>query len=171
MKKLSIENYLRNKSVAWYITKCSRVISRLYNEALQPHGISASQSGIIIALHEAHERGERLTQQDLSAILFLNKVNMHNLLTRLEARDLIQKTTHEGDCRCKCVSLTDKGCALVPVIKQIDDEITEKLAVYLDALSRDTDQPSAEKLSSKALADMLVSLLKIPVTDDKELTG
>ncbi len=149
-----IFTYFRNKSTGWHLTKTARLVTRLYNEGLAAYDISASQSGILIILHEAAERNAELTQQDLSEILFLNKVNTHNLLKRLFQKHLIIKRQSSLDQRCKFIELSNEGRALIASIRAVDKRISQILTKQL--------KNASAPIRLTHFDDLLLQLLKTP---------
>jgi len=87
------------------LRKASRVIGRIYDEALAGHGMSIGQFAIL--RHIA--RGEPLALSRLAEQLEMDRSSLYRALSPLEKRGWVQ--TAAGAGRSKCASLTDEGRA------------------------------------------------------------
>jgi MarR family transcriptional regulator for hemolysin len=114
---------MSQQSVGYLLLKCSRVVSRLYQKELYPHGITAPQSAIIALLGERGEMG----QSDICTALNLDKANASIMLRRMINDGLVKDRGHEKDRRQVLHSLTPKGKKLVPIVREIDEKVNKML--------------------------------------------
>lgn len=87
------------------LRKASRVIGRVYDEALADHGMSIGQFAIL--RHIA--RGEPLALSRLAEQLEMDRSSLYRALAPLEKRGWVR--TEAGGGRSKCASLTPEGRA------------------------------------------------------------
>jgi MarR family transcriptional regulator for hemolysin len=118
---------MNENSIGFLLTKVSRVVSRMYQKRLAPHGITAPQSGIIAVLGAANE----LCQTQIGKELNLDKANTSIMLKRMTEQGLV-KSKQDGEDRRKVLyTLTAKGKKLVPVIAKVDHEVSASLNATL----------------------------------------
>lgn len=91
------------------LRQAARHVSRLYDEALRPAGLSLNQYSMLAKL----ERSGPQTVQDLAALLVMDRSTVGHLLRPLGTRDLIVLETAAGDRRSRVVRLTPAGKALM----------------------------------------------------------
>jgi len=87
------------------LRKASRVIGRVYDEALAGHGMSIGQFAIL--RHIA--RGEPLALSRLAEQLEMDRSSLYRAIAPLEKRGWVR--TEAGEGRSKCASLTPEGRA------------------------------------------------------------
>lgn len=87
------------------LRKASRVIGRVYDEALASHGMSIGQFAILRHI----SRGEPLALSRLAEQLEMDRSSLYRALTPLEKRGWVRTAAGEG--RSKCASLTSEGKA------------------------------------------------------------
>ena len=90
---------------------------------LTPHGIGAGQFRYILLL----SRNEGINQEQLSQLLELDKTTTARAVAKLLALGIIKRETDPADNRSYLIHLTAKGCELVPVIRKILEESTERM--------------------------------------------
>lgn len=91
------------------LRQATRHVSRLYDEALQPVGLSLNQHSILAKL----ERGGPMPIQDLAALLVMDRSTVGHLLRPLRKRDLIELDTPPADRRSRIVRPTRTGSLLL----------------------------------------------------------
>jgi len=114
-------------SLGFLLTKVSRVVSRMYQKRLAPHGITAPQSGIIAVLGEADE----LCQTDIGKALNLDKANTSIMLKRMTEQGLVKAKQASDDRRKVLYQLSPKGKKLVAAIAKVDKEVSASLNAAL----------------------------------------
>ncbi|PIG94994.1 MarR family winged helix-turn-helix transcriptional regulator [Gloeocapsopsis sp. IPPAS B-1203] len=108
------------------LRKASRVITQLFDQALQPSGILANQFTLLAALSLA----ESVSITRLAQELVMDRTTLTRNLKPLERQGLIRIEPGQ-DQRVRVVSLTEKGqAALVkalPLWKQAQTKVIEEL--------------------------------------------
>jgi len=108
------------------LRKASRVVTQLFDQALQPSGILASQFTLLAALSLA----ESVSITRLAQELVMDRTTLTRNLKPLERQGLIRIEPGQ-DQRVRVVSLTEKGqAALVkalPFWKQAQTKVIEEL--------------------------------------------
>jgi DNA-binding MarR family transcriptional regulator len=85
-----------------------RLMSRELDRGLQAaYGISKAEFSVLVSLHRAP--GGRLRVGELAESLDWAKSRVAHQLTRMENRELVQRTDHESNGRRAGVGLTAKG--------------------------------------------------------------
>lgn len=118
------------KSLFWSVSKTSKILARLYSEALYIHGLNSAQANVILALDEFEKKHENPTQNDLAQNLVSDKVSLHQLLRKLERMEYVTRRKNEADHRCNFVALTIKGRYLISQIRIIEANISSYFEKY-----------------------------------------
>jgi DNA-binding MarR family transcriptional regulator len=90
------------------IYQCDNLISRGVTRALDQYGLTAQQWAVMGALSRSKAR-TGMTVGNLSSFLKVSRQNVTGVLSRLEERDLIDKSVDAVDTRIRNVRLTAKG--------------------------------------------------------------
>jgi DNA-binding MarR family transcriptional regulator len=91
------------------LRQATRFVTRVYDEALAATGLGINQYSVLARL----ERAGPLMLNDLARTLVMDRSTVGHLLRPLAARDLVSLATDPADARCRTVSLTDAGRALL----------------------------------------------------------
>jgi len=91
--------------IARRVRQQARVISRIYDEQLRPHGVNASQVNMLVALALLGE----VQPAQLARQLQLEKSTLSRNLARMQKRGWIRVETSDDDARRQRVSLTPAG--------------------------------------------------------------
>jgi DNA-binding MarR family transcriptional regulator len=92
--------------------QAQRLLARDLDRALQrDHGISKAEFSVLVTLHRTP--GGRLRVGELAESLDWEKSRVAHQLTRMEARDLVERTGSEASGRRVAVGLTAAGRAAV----------------------------------------------------------
>jgi DNA-binding MarR family transcriptional regulator len=83
-----------------------RLLKRLEEEMLREHNLELSWYEVLLHVTEA---GGRIGQQALAARTLMGQSGLSRILTRMEAAQLVRRTTVETDRRNLCVELTEIG--------------------------------------------------------------
>src|ERR1700761_4239523 len=83
-----------------------RLLKRLEEEMLREHNLELSWYEVLLHVAEA---GGRIGQQALAARTLMGQSGLSRILTRMEAAQLVRRTTVETDRRNLCVELTEIG--------------------------------------------------------------
>lgn len=112
------------------------------------------------------EMQESINQKDLAFLLDIRPQSLGELLSKMEASELIVRTASEEDKRVMVVSITDKGRETAQKLK---DE-KENKSVWLDCLSAD-DKVTLSKLFQKMIDSMNETVESDEFKDNEELTN
>lgn len=107
--------------------KSSKELSGELENRILPWGITRVQW---MALHYI-QRGEGITQKELSRCMALRESTTAKLLERMEVEGLVVRTSKDGDKRAKIVEMTEKGMRLnkeiTPVVEAFIAQATHNL--------------------------------------------
>ncbi|GHH80291.1 MarR family winged helix-turn-helix transcriptional regulator [Promicromonospora soli] len=113
--------------VGFLIRRAQQVHLAVWAEEAGP-GLSNVQFGVLNVLH----RTGGASQRELCDVLDLDRSTVAGLVSRLEARGLVERTRAAADRRRNLVRLTDDGAAelrrLVPHVAQVDASLTAGLS-------------------------------------------
>jgi len=90
------------------IYQCDNLISKGVTRALDQYGLTAQQWAVLGALSRS-KAGTGMTVGNLSAFLKVSRQNITGVLSRLEKRNLIDKSADAIDTRIRNVRLTPRG--------------------------------------------------------------
>lgn len=91
------------------LRQASRFVTRVYDEALAAAGLGINQYSVLARL----ERAGPLQLNELARMLVMDRSTVGHLLRPLAARRLVTLATDAADGRCRTVSLTGAGRALL----------------------------------------------------------
>ena len=97
------------------LRQASRFVTRIYDEALAPVGLGINQFSILARLG----RQGPLVMQDLARALVMDRSTLGHLLRPLARRDLVFFAADGADARCRLVSLTPAGEALLAAARPL----------------------------------------------------
>lgn len=90
---------------SWLLSQASATASRLVDEALAADGVRRQDYRVLVALDEAGAA----SQADLGRAVWLDRSDLHGVVTELETRGLLSRETDPADRRRKVVTLTPQG--------------------------------------------------------------
>jgi DNA-binding MarR family transcriptional regulator len=96
------------------LRQAARHLSKLYDEALAPDGISLNQYSILAKL----DRFGPNILQDLAALLVMDRSTLGRLLRPLEARGLVRMEASAEDRRERIIALSKDGAKLFASAKK-----------------------------------------------------
>jgi DNA-binding MarR family transcriptional regulator len=109
--------------------RAARVITRLYDEALRPIGLQATQLTLLNAIAMGGSEGQPMGR--LSEILALDLTTLSRNLRTLETAGLVAIGRRKDDRRVRLASLTEKGDRLLvealPLWSQAHAAVVERL--------------------------------------------
>jgi MarR family transcriptional regulator, organic hydroperoxide resistance regulator len=91
--------------------QASNTLQTKATQALDEFGITSTQWSVLGALSRP-QAGDGMGINELSEYLLVSRQNLAGVLSRLEARDVIQRSTAPADRRARVVQLTDAGRSL-----------------------------------------------------------
>jgi DNA-binding MarR family transcriptional regulator len=99
---------IARQCVAVRLRILTRAVTRIYNNALRPHGLNVSQMNILVAVACMKEA----KQQDVCRALHMDKSTLSRDIERMRARAWLQTSAgHDG--RTSLLSLTARGRQLL----------------------------------------------------------
>lgn len=107
MDHFEAANAIRSECLCFRARKVSRVLTRLYDEALRPLGIQATQLTLLSAIAAAGETGQ--TMPRLTGVLGMDPTTLSRNLRPLEKARLVDIGRKENDRRVRVARLTPKG--------------------------------------------------------------
>ncbi|BBE30710.1 MarR family transcriptional regulator [Tepiditoga spiralis] len=113
-----------NESFGKTISHISKKMYMYLNKNLEKYSISKGQIHFLMLLYR---KGNGLTQEQISKFLDIDKANTTRALKKLIENGYVEKKRDEKDKRIFRVYLTDKGLNLKPKIKEILNELDQKL--------------------------------------------
>lgn len=91
------------------LQRASRVITRRYDDAFRPIGLTSGQFSLLMSLN----RPTAPSIGQLAAELAMDRTTLTAYLKPLDRRGLIRTDAHEADARSRVLSLTAAGHALL----------------------------------------------------------
>ena len=91
-------------------------MERIINAEFENLGTTLAQASVLLYLFE--NRKKKITQQNIQSALLLSHPTITGLMKRLEAKGFIARMNNPEDCRCKFVSLTEKGFMIERSLKE-----------------------------------------------------
>lgn len=126
----------------YLVRRLHQIHYALFMEECQPFSITPVQYGLLTALAE---RGS-LDQVSLAEELGIDRSNVAEVLSRLEARGLVSRASNPNDRRAKLASLTDEGRELVQRMFMAMQHAQERLLAPLPEAERKAFMASLVKL-------------------------
>jgi DNA-binding MarR family transcriptional regulator len=102
---LAIE--MRDRCPALQVRAASRMLARLYDEALRDIGLEMSQLPVLAAVAISGERGFKVTE--LARALVMDRTSVTRAIRPLEKQGLLRVARSPGDARSKIIVLTRAG--------------------------------------------------------------
>jgi DNA-binding MarR family transcriptional regulator len=90
-----------------HVRQASRAITRNYEEALRPVGLTATQFSVLVATSIAGPSGFSMAK--LSDILVLDRTSLTRILKPMEKDGMVTLTASAEDARVRLVKLSAKG--------------------------------------------------------------
>ena len=111
------------------VRRASRVLSRIYDEALKPLGVQASQLSVLVAVAHFGESGAALGE--LAGALVMDRTTLTRNLRPLEKGGLLRVARSPHDARSRLVLLTRAGerllDAALPLWEQAQQRVHKSL--------------------------------------------
>lgn len=128
---------LRNR-LFFRLYQTANLLNKTGTRALEAHGVTTQQWAILGALADPRSAGG-IAVGDLAALLMVSRQNLTGLLSRMEARGLIERAVDERDKRSRFIRLSEAGRQTwVAMQPQIDEFYRISLAGFSNADIIDT---------------------------------
>ena len=120
--------HVRDHCMCLHVQRAARALSRRFDEALKPHGLTNQQFSLMMSLN----RPRPARMKEVALLLALDRTTLTANLKPLERRGLVVTRPDDEDRRSRLLLLTDTGRALlveaVPAWQRTEDEIEALLA-------------------------------------------
>jgi DNA-binding MarR family transcriptional regulator len=132
---------MKRQSIGRYISSIYRYQSIIINKLFEQYGISSGQC----LFFEKIAKNPGINQKRLSELVKIDRANTHRAIKKLEELGYIYTIRDETDKRIIKSYLTEKGEALIPVIKKGLLSVTEIMVENFE----DTEKEAIFKLFQK----------------------
>ena len=119
---------------SWLLSQASAVAARLVDDALSADGLRRQDYRVLVAVDEAGAA----SQADLGRSVWLDRSDLHGVVTELESRGLIAREGDPADRRRKVVTLTALGETTLSALNARIDQAQDLLLADLSAADRQT---------------------------------
>ena len=130
--------FVRDHCLCLHAQRAARALSRRFDEALRPLGMTSWQFSLMMSLN----RPEPASMGSVASVLAMDRTTLTAALKPLQRRGLVRMTVGAGDKRSRLLSLTDEGRALlaraVPIWERKHAEIDTLVGNYDPALLRES---------------------------------
>ncbi|MEZ4805495.1 MAG: MarR family transcriptional regulator [Bacteroidia bacterium] len=137
------------------MARVSEVYLSTLSKLMKPYGI---ERYFVALIHLCESKGTT-TQKDLSDALRKDKVSTMRIVDYLSERDLIRRKENSEDRRCHILEVTDKGYALLPIVKDAVQKTNELLFHNF--------KPSQKKQFKKSMDSLYQTIESLPSPDFK----
>jgi DNA-binding MarR family transcriptional regulator len=119
MKYSAFQNH--EESIGLLFWQAATLWQRRIREALQKFDLTHTQFVILAVIEELSEKGEPITQKDISDFSLIDVMTVSSTVRLLEKKDLIRRLPHETDTRAKSLINTEQGTtALLQAIVEVE---------------------------------------------------
>lgn len=118
--------------LGFWLRYVSNHVSGSFRKLVEAQGVSVSDW---VALRQLYNAGAA-TPGELMAALGMTKGAVSKIITRLQARELVERTAAAGDKRASTILLTASGARLVPVLAALADRNDADYFGHLSAAQR-----------------------------------
>jgi DNA-binding MarR family transcriptional regulator len=140
----------RARSLGYLVNLAGRLLARALDRRLAAYGVSIGQFPLMLILWEE----ERLTQTEIARRIDIEQPTVANTLKRMERDGLVTTAPDPGHSRRVLISLTERGRALEPLLKEE---------------ARQVNAQGAKELSNDQLAEFRATLHKLIAALDPAL--
>ncbi|MCF6411313.1 MarR family winged helix-turn-helix transcriptional regulator [Pseudalkalibacillus salsuginis] len=137
-----------NESIARWISILHRQFQIYLNKELKDYDINSSEYIFLVNLYER----DGISQEQLSANLFINKAATTRAISRLEKLGYLHRTRDPMDSRAYLVTLTVKGLEMRDFIKTKLSYWTQIISTGLTTEEADDFKQKIKQMSMNALA-------------------
>ena len=158
MTALTVAQTIAADCLAFRVRRVSRVLTRLYDEALRPLGIQATQLTLLnaVALCDEARDGEGAVMSHLADVLAMDLTTLSRNLRPLEKSRLIAVSQLPSDRRVRVVCLTGSGQRLIenalPLWRHAHARVVEALGEQEAAELKEAFDAAVEAVSQELKA-------------------
>lgn len=99
--------------ISWYFKVINNMIRRRINESLKSEDLTKVQFEVMLFLYQSEQSNQTVIQRDLENHFRISNPSVSNLISRLELKELVERTPDECDRRRRAVVLSSKGQKLL----------------------------------------------------------
>jgi DNA-binding MarR family transcriptional regulator len=114
------------------IRRAQQIAVSIFTEDCRPHGVTPVQYAILYTV----KNNPGLDQISLANLVALDRSNTGDVVSRLEERGLLRRTSGAPDRRTKRLHLTDAGAALLEAMMPAVEASQQRILAPLDAGER-----------------------------------
>lgn len=97
------------QDIGYCIKVINNQMKNYFNSTLKACDLTKAQFDTLIFLQHMKERGIIVNQRDLENYFHISNPTVSSLLRRLESKELVSRSTSEGDRRIRYVHITDQA--------------------------------------------------------------
>ena len=117
-----------NPYISFFVKKLDNHIQRyLHSLYKRKEFQDCSLMNMWVSDYLYNHREEDIYQKDVEAEFFINRATASKMLSLMEEKQLIRRTTSDQDARLKKIELLPKGCELHEMCTSVRGEIESKL--------------------------------------------
>lgn len=140
---------METESIGKWISVLHRQFQIYLNRELKDYDINSSEYIFLVNLYEK----DGVSQEQLSANLFINKAATARAMRRLEKLGYIKRTRDPQDCRAYLVTLTNKGLEMRDFIKMKLDYWKKTISKGLTTAEKEELIRMIKQMSENALIE------------------
>jgi DNA-binding MarR family transcriptional regulator len=114
------------ESIGLLFWQAATLWQRKIKEALQKFDLTHTQFVILAVLEELAEKGEPVTQKNISDFSRIDVMTVSSTARLLERKKLLRRLPHETDTRAKSLVITEQGTAIlkkaIVEVERVDGE-------------------------------------------------
>lgn len=115
---------MENESFGRYISVIYRHLQILLNYHLNSYGVGSGQYIFISAIH----KNPGISQKELTKLIKIDRATTAKALLKLEKNGYIDRIKDKNDKRYNQLYLTEKGLNFIPVLNEIQNDLTNMLS-------------------------------------------
>lgn len=134
------------KHIGFWMRRVSNHVSYSFARKLEASGVTVAEW---VVMREMYQHGDTTSPHTIAEITGLTRGAISKLISRLLAKDLVNREEASDDRRYQDIKLTTKGKTLVPKLARLADENDEQFFSGISASER------------KQLKEVLIKLVDI----------
>jgi len=119
---------MENESFGRYISVIYRHLQILLNNRLNSYGVGSGQYIFISAIY----KNQGISQKDLTKLIKIDRATTAKALLKLEQNGYVDRIKDKDDKRYHKLYLTKKGIDFIPILDEIQDDLTNILSEGMD---------------------------------------
>ena len=115
---------MENESFGRYISVIYRHLQILLNNRLNSYGVGSGQYIFISAIY----KNQGISQKDLTKLIKIDRATTAKALLKLEQNGYVDRLKDKDDKRYHKLYLTKKGIDFIPILDEIQNDLTNMLS-------------------------------------------